>query len=111
MPYAPQVGTNFQRMVQHTLWWHGVADDDGAAGAHNAGLLTANAFAVGAQNFHVVEVDAGDDGAIGVDDVGRIQPAAQADFQDHHIEVAAHHDFEDGEHGEFEVAQRHHFAI
>ena len=39
---------------------------------YNARLLIANTLAVIAQIFHVVQVDAGDDGAVGVNNVDRI---------------------------------------
>jgi dissimilatory sulfite reductase (desulfoviridin) alpha/beta subunit len=37
----------------------------------------------------VVEVDAGDDRAVGVDDVHRVEPAAQADLEDRHVRLLA----------------------
>jgi hypothetical protein len=82
---APQVGADGVGVVDHALRRHRVAHDGGLAGAQDAGLLEADALAVGAEVFHVVEVDAGDDRAVGVDDVDRVEPAAQADLEDRHV--------------------------
>jgi hypothetical protein len=49
-------------------------------------LLAADRLAVGPQVLGVVEVDAGDDRAVGVDRVHRVQPAAHAHFQDHQVQ-------------------------
>ena len=59
-----------------------------------------------AQQRRVVQIDAGDDGAVGVDDVDRIQPPAQADLQNHHLQPAATHHVQNGQRGEFEIGQR-----
>jgi hypothetical protein len=64
-------------MVEHALRRHRVAHDGRPAGAQDAGLLAADTLAVRAEEVHVIEVDAGDHRAIGVDDVDRIEPPAQ----------------------------------
>ena len=43
-------------------------------------------LAVGAEVLDVVDVDAGDDGAVGVEDVDRVEAAAEADLEDHQVE-------------------------
>jgi hypothetical protein len=45
------------------------------------------AFAVGPSQLHVVQVDAGDDGAVGIDDVDGIQPPTQPHLQHGHIQL------------------------
>ena len=52
-----------------------------AAGAHDAGFLPANALAVIAQEFHVIQVNTGDHGAISINDVDRVKTATQANFE------------------------------
>ena len=110
-PEAPQVRPDLAGMVHHALWGHGVAHDHRTAGAHDARLLPANAFAVGPQKLGVVDVDAGDHGAVGIDDVGRIQPPAQAHFQDRDIQPRMAHQPQDGQGGELKVGQRNFFTI
>src|SRR5690606_25155191 len=108
---SPQVCTDFQRMVCHALGCHRVAHDHGAAGAHDAGLLPADAFAVGAQVFDVVNVDAGDDGAVGINDVRGVEATAQTHFENRHIQQRVAHQPQDGQRGELEVRQRYFVAI
>jgi hypothetical protein len=54
----------------------------------------------------VVEVDAGDDHAVGVEHVDRVQPAAQAHFQDHQVQRRLRQRAQDDEGGELEPGQR-----
>ena len=44
----------------------------------------------------VVKADAGDDGGFGVDEVGRVQPAAKADFEYGDLRLAAGDEVEGG---------------
>ena len=108
---TPEVGPHFARMVDHALRRHRVAHHHRAARAHDAGLFTPDAFAVRPQVFGVVDVDAGDDGAVCVDDVGGVQPAAQPHLQDGHIQQRMAHQPQDGQRGEFKVRQRNIIAI
>ena len=71
------------------------------------GLLAADRFAVGAEVLHVVEVDAGDDGAVGIDDVDRVEPPAQADFEDRHVERRRGQQAHDRQRRELEIGERH----
>ena len=54
----------------------------------------------------MVDVDAGDDGDIGVDHVDRVEAPAEADFEDRHVEPGAGQQMHDGQGGEFEIRQR-----
>ena len=105
MTEAPQISAHLSGMVNDALRRHRIADDDWLAGAHDAGFLQADAFAVIAQKFHVVKVNAGNDGAIGVQDVDGIQPPAQTDFQNHHVKLGVGQQLQDGQGGEFKVSQ------
>ena len=103
---APQVGADGPGVVDHALRRHRIAHDGRAAGAQDAGLLEADALPVGTQELHVVEVDAGDDGAVGVDDVDGIEATAETDLQDRDVGPGLGHGVQDGQRGEFEVGQR-----
>ena len=98
-------------MVDHALRRHGVADHHRAAGAHDAGLLAPNALAVGAEEFDMVDVNTGDDRAIGVHDVGGVEPPAQPHLQNGHVEQRMAHQAQDGQRGELEVGQRNIVAV
>jgi len=89
------------------LRWHRVAHDHRPPGSHDARLLTPDAFTVLAQNGGVVDVDAGDDGAIGIHDVDRIEPPAQTHFQNGHIQMGVGHEVHDGQGAELEIGQTH----
>jgi len=98
-------------VVHHTLRGHGVAHDGWAPRAHNARLLPANALAVRAQKLCVVDVDAGDDGAVGVDHVRGIQASSEADFENRHIQQRMAHQAQDGQGGELKIRKRDLIAV
>ena len=54
----------------------------------------------------MVEVDAGDDDAVGIKGIHRIEAPAQADFHDHQVELFMRQKPRDGQRGELEFAQR-----
>src|SRR6185369_14848612 len=81
-PQGPEVGADLDGPVQHALRRHGVAYDRGLAGAQDAGLFAADALAVVAQIVHVIQRDAGDHRAVGIDDIDRIEPPAKTYFED-----------------------------
>ena len=58
----------------------------GRPGAEDAGLLQADALARRPQVVHVIEADAGDDGAVRVEQVDCVEPAAQPDLQDRDVQ-------------------------
>jgi len=55
----------------------------------------------------VVEVDAGQDGAVGVDDVDGVEPPAQTDFEHHGVQPLRSQQRQNGQRGEFEITQAH----
>ena len=63
-----------------------LADDGRAPCPRDAGLFATDAVAVAAEPVLMIEVDRGDHGHIGVDDVDGVEPAAEADFQDRQVE-------------------------
>jgi hypothetical protein len=54
----------------------------------------------------VVEIDAGDDRAIGVDRIDRIEAATETDFEDHHVDRLLRQATHDRQRRELEVGQR-----
>ena len=54
----------------------------------------------------MVEVDAGDDGDVAVEDVDGIEPAAEADFEDDDVGLFADEDVGGGEGVELEIGER-----
>ena len=106
---SPQISANLPGMVNHRLRRHRIAHNRWPACAQNPRFLAPNALAVWAEVFHVIQINAGDDGAIGIDDVHRIQPPAQPHLQNHHIQLprlrmATHHQ-QKGQGGELKVSQ------
>mmetsp|Transcript_6782 Transcript_6782/g.28607 ORF Transcript_6782/g.28607 Transcript_6782/m.28607 type:complete len:417 (+) Transcript_6782:603-1853(+) len=101
-----QVGTQLGRANRERSGRHRVADDHRPAGPHDAGLLAADALAVRAEELGVVEVDAGDDRAVAVDDIDRVQPTTQAHFEDDEVQRLMLQPTHDGQRRELEVGQR-----
>ena len=85
---------------------HRVAHDRRPAAPEDARLLAADRLAVVAEDLGVVDVDAGEDRAVGIEDVDRVEAAAQADLEDDQIERRAGEQPHDGEQRELEVGQR-----
>ena len=99
---SPQrVGAGLQRGR-----WLGVTDHHRPARAHDAGLLDGDGLAVGAQELGVVQRDAGDQRAVGIDGVHSVQPAAHAHLQDHQVQRRLGQGPQDGQGGELEPGQR-----
>jgi hypothetical protein len=65
----------------------GIAVDRGTSATEDARLLEADRLAVVAEEGLVVEVDAHDDGDVGVDDVDRIEPPAEAHLEDEPVDL------------------------
>ncbi|MNF07242.1 hypothetical protein D3C80_2073800 [compost metagenome] len=59
----------------------------------------------------MVDVDAGDDGAVGIDDVRGVEAAAQTHFENRHVQQRMAHQPQDRQRGELEVRQRYFVAI
>ncbi|MNS89742.1 hypothetical protein D3C72_1237630 [compost metagenome] len=93
-------------MVDHALRRHGVAHHDRLAWAHDAGFLAANRFTVRPQQVHVIEIDTGDDGAVGVDDIGGIEPPTETDFQNGDIQLGQAQEAQNRQRRELEIGQR-----
>ncbi len=53
----------------------------------------------------MIDVDAGDHCAIGIDDVHGVQATAQTDLQNRHIQMSAGHQVQDGQGTELEIGQ------
>ena len=65
------------------------ADDDRHARLDDAGLLDGDRFERGAQVLLVIEPDRRDGGDQRVEDVGRVEPAAEPDFADRDLDAGA----------------------
>src|ERR1035441_2185204 len=73
--------------------------DEGAVGAEDSGLFAGDFGDGVAEVVLVVERDVGDDGEEGLDDVGGVEAAAHADFEDGDVDFALGK-VEEGERGE-----------
>ncbi|MPN46604.1 hypothetical protein SDC9_194195 [bioreactor metagenome] len=54
----------------------------------------------------MVQIDAGDDGAVGIDDVRGVKPPAHAHLQNDHVQLGEAQQAQDRQGGEFEIGQR-----
>ena len=104
-PDQPQVGADGLRMRQHRLWRQRVTDDGRLAGAHDLGLLQANRLTVWPEVLHVIEIDAGDDGAVGIEGVDGVIAPAQPDLENHQVQRFQGQQTRDGQRGELELGQ------
>src|SRR5690606_4066057 len=101
----PQVRADLPGVVYERLRRHGVGADGRAARTEDMGLLPTDLFPGVAQILGVVYVHAGDDGAIRIDDVHRVQAPAQADFQHGRVHALFLEQQQGGQRGELEVRQ------
>jgi hypothetical protein len=85
----------------------GFRDHRGAPGAEDPGLLDGNRFARVAEVLLVVEIDGGDDGDIGIQQIHRVEAPAQADFEDRDIERGVVKQAHRGQGRELEARCRH----
>src|SRR5439155_24795105 len=79
-------GADACRLFDHAARRRRIADDRGLPGAHDPGLLATDALAVAAEKLDVVDVDAGDHGALAVECVDGIESAAEPDLEDDEVE-------------------------
>ena len=82
-----------------------VGDYGGTAGPEDAGLFAPDLLARRAEILHVVDTDARQHGAVGVDDVHRVEPAAQADLEDGRFDFFSGEVVKRRKRAEFEVRQ------
>ena len=73
-----------------------VGEVNALSGADDACFFAGDAVNGVAEPVLVVKADAGDDGGFGVDEVGRVQPAAKADFEYGDLRLAAGDEVEGG---------------
>jgi hypothetical protein len=96
----PEIGAHRGAVLEQTRRRLRVAHDRGPAAAHDVRLFPADALAIRTQVVHVIEIDAGDHGAIGVDDVDHVQATAKADLENHDIGLHLCQRVEDGQRSE-----------
>ena len=85
----------------------GIGADSGPAGAVDAGFLVTDSFAIAAEVVHVIQVDAYDHCAIGVEGVYGIEPSAEPHLEHGRLYPLLHEQPERGEGAELEIGQRH----
>ena len=81
--------------------------DGRTAGTCDAGLFAADAVTIVTEPVGVIQIDRGDHRDIGIDDVDRIQPAAQTDLQHRHIQRGPAEQVQRRKGAEFEIGQRY----
>ena len=91
--------------VNHALWRQRLGDDGRLAGTKNMRLLKADFLARVTQIILMIEINAGEDGAIGIDDIDRIEPPAQTHLQNHAIGRIVHENQQSCERCKFEIRQ------
>ena len=84
----------------------GIGADGRPARPEDAGLLPPHRLSVRPQPVEVVEGDLPQQGAVGVHHVDGVQPAAQADLQQHQVQRLPGEAAEGGQGAEFEIGQR-----
>src|SRR5262249_25549595 len=75
------------------------------SGAEDAGLLAPDLFARRAQIFDMVDADARQHRAVGIDDVDRVEPAAQPDLEDRRLDLRSRKKPERRWRAEFEIRE------
>ena len=105
MTKTPQISAQVLRRLQHALRRHRVADHHRPAGAHDAGFFAAYAFAVRAQILHVVQVNAGDNGTVCVNQVDGVQAPTQPHFQNSNVQSGIGHLLQKNQRGELKITQ------
>ena len=75
-------------------------------GTGDAGLLGTDGLAVRTQPVGVVDIDRGDHGHVGIDQVHRVESPPQADFEDRQVQARAFKKPQCGQGAEFEIRQR-----
>ena len=79
------------------------AGDDGDAGLDDAGFFAGDRCQRVAELLRVVEADAGDDADVRLADVGRVEPAAEADFEHGSVDIGLREVQKGHRGGDFEV--------
>ena len=107
---APEVGADRRRMLEHRNRWLGVGDHGRTTGSHDRRFLGADRLARLAEPVAMIDVDHHQHRAIGIDDVHRIEPAAEPDLEDGDVERVPREQRQRRQRREFEVGQRLRFA-
>jgi hypothetical protein len=83
-----------------------ICDDRGPAPAENPRFFGADALARITEVVHVIEIDGGQQCAVGIEDVDRIQAPSQADLQYHGVERFGRKNLPRSQGTELEVRER-----
>ena len=76
------------RVLQHAVRWMCFTQHDRAAAAHDAGLFAPDRLAIRAQPFLMIQIDRGDHGNVGIDQVYCIEAPAHAHLEHRNVDVA-----------------------
>ena len=106
VPQAQRMCTDAGDFIEQAGGRPGLADDGRASRAEDAGLLDRDRLAGVAEILLVVEIDGGDDGDIGIDQVDRIEAPTQTDLEHGHVEGRLREPLECRQCREFEKGQR-----
>ena len=93
------------RMGGHGRRHFRIRENDGLAGAHDAGFLVTDGLDIVAQPFAMVERHIGDQRRIGIHDIHGVEAAAQADLENRRIDVRGLEHGKRRERAELEVGQ------
>ena len=85
----------------------GSAITAGRYGRKMPDFLAADGFAIRAEVIDVIDADAGQDRAIGIHHVHRVEPSTEADLEDQRFQVGPGKSMQRCERAELEIGQRH----
>src|SRR5690349_7034561 len=88
--------------VQQASWRRALADDRATPGAKNSGFFAADAVAIVAEPVLVIDIDGRHDGDVSVDDVHRVEAAAESHLEQRYIELRAREQHQRGKRAVFE---------
>src|SRR3954449_832728 len=83
-------GADPRRVLVQSAWRVRVAADRRLTGSEDAGLLERDLLACVAEILHMVERDAHDERAVGIERVDRIESAAESNLQHRHVDARLH---------------------
>src|SRR5690606_7302275 len=95
---------------QYRTWRHWISTYHRLVGTHDSGLLLSDTFSVIAQPILVIQVNAGNNSDIGINDIHGIKTATQAYFKDNDIHLPLAKYLQSSKRAEFKISQADGFA-
>src|SRR5690606_38378877 len=102
----PEVGIDLPGIIKQRGWRNGVRTDGRPAGTEDMRFFPTYFFSGIAQILRMVNVHTGDNGAIGIHEVDRVKPPAQAHFHNGDIYALFAEKHQRSQGGVFKVAER-----